>query len=102
MKAALLVDYKLQVLGDDYDTPDSTCIRDYIHVDDLAGARLESLDHLVRGGALEFNHGTGIGSSVLEVIEAVEHISGTHVPHEVVGRRPSDPVSTYAAPESAE
>ncbi len=103
MKAALLGDRKLQVFGDDYDTPDGTCIRDYIHVDDLADAHVKSLDHLARGGeSLEVNLGTGVGSSVLDVIEAVGRISGSTVPYEVVGRRPGDPVSTYAAPEFAQ
>ena len=101
MKAALLGDRKLQVFGDDYDTPDGTCICDHIHVDDLADAHLQSLDHLARGGeSLEVNLGTGVGSSVLDVIEAVGRISGTPVPYAVVGRRPGDLVSTYAAPSS--
>ena len=104
MKAVLLGDRKLSVFGDDYDTPDGTCIRDYIHVDDLADAHLKSLDYLGAGGdhRVEINLGTGTGSSVLEVIEATERITGRPVPHEIVERRPGDPVSTYADPSFAE
>ena len=102
MKSILLGDRKLKVFGDDYDTPDGTCIRDYIHVDDLANAHVMALDHLEGDGeSLEVNVGTGIGSSVFDVISAVEKISGESVPYEVVGRRSGDPVATFAAPEYA-
>ena len=99
MKAALLGDRKLQVFGDDYDTPDGTCIRDYIHVDDLADAHIKALDYLADGGATtEVNLGTGVGSSVLDVINATNEITGLRVPYDVVDRRPGDPVTTYADP----
>ncbi len=99
MKAILLGDRRLSVFGDDYDTPDGTCIRDYIHVDDLADAHVRSLDHLAAGGpTVEVNVGTGVGSSVLDVIRAAERVSGRPVPYDVVDRRPGDPVSTYADP----
>ncbi len=102
MKAALLGDRKLSVFGDDYDTPDGTCIRDYIHVDDLADAHVRSLDYLSAGGnTVEINLGTGTGSSVLEVIGTTERISGRTVPHEIVDRRPGDPIATYADPAFA-
>lgn len=102
MKAVLLGDLKLKVFGDDYDTPDGTCIRDYIHVDDLADAHVKALAYLAEGGrSLEVNVGTGVGSSVLDVINAVEKVSGKSVPYEMVERRVGDPVSTFAAPELA-
>jgi UDP-glucose-4-epimerase GalE len=103
MKAVLLGDRRLQVFGDDYDTPDGTCIRDYIHVDDLADAHVKALDHLAGGGAsTAVNVGTGVGSSVLEVIRATERVAGRPVPHDIVGRRAGDPVTTYADPTFAE
>ena len=103
MKALLLGDRRLQVFGDDYDTPDGTCIRDYIHVDDLADAHVKALDHLAIGGeSTAVNLGTGTGSSVLDVIRATEAISGHEVPYDIVVRRPGDPVSTFAEPSHAE
>ena len=103
MKAVLLDGHELAVFGDDYDTPDGTCVRDYIHVDDLADAHLKALDYLTTDGdSVEVNLGTGVGSSVLDVIRAVERVSGASVPHKIVERRPGDPVSTYADPEFAE
>jgi len=103
MKALLLGDRRLQVFGDDYDTPDGTCIRDYIHVDDLADAHLKALDHLAAGGeSTAVNLGTGTGSSVLDVIRATEAVAGKPVPYDIVARRPGDPVATYAEPTHAE
>ncbi len=102
MKAILLNDHRLSVFGDDYDTPDGTCIRDYIHVVDLADAHVQALDHLGRGGTtVEVNVGTGVGSSVLDVIRSAERVSGRSVPYDIVERRPGDPVSTYADPQFA-
>jgi UDP-glucose-4-epimerase GalE len=102
MKAILLNDHRLAVFGDDYDTPDGTCIRDYIHVVDLADAHVRALDYLGRGGTtVEVNVGTGVGSSVLDVIRTTERVSGRAVPHDVIDRRPGDPVSTYADPNVA-
>ena len=102
MKAILLDDHRLSVFGDDYDTPDGTCIRDYIHVVDLADAHVRALDHLALGGTtVEVNVGTGVGSSVLDVITTTERISGRAVPYDIVARRPGDPVSTYADPQVA-
>jgi len=90
---------KMDIFGTDYDTPDGTCIRDYIHVDDLADAHLKALAHLAGGGGSDtFNVGTGVGSSVLEVIRATERISERPVPYEIVARRPGDPVATFADP----
>ena len=102
MKATLLGGQKMKVFGADYDTPDGTCIRDYIHVDDLAAAHVRALDYLADGGdTLAVNLGTGVGSSVLEVIDAIERVSGVPVPHEIVDRRAGDPVSTFADPALA-
>jgi UDP-glucose-4-epimerase GalE len=102
MKAVLLDDHRLQVFGADYDTPDGTCVRDYIHVDDLADAHLKALEYLAAGGStVEVNVGTGVGSSVFDVIRATEAVSGRPVPHDVVGRRAGDPVATFADPARA-
>jgi UDP-glucose 4-epimerase len=99
MKATLGVGPALHVFGGDYPTPDGTCVRDYIHVDDLAEAHAQALDYLANGGAtISLNVGTGVGTSVLEVISATERISGRPVPHEIVARRPGDAVATYADP----
>lgn len=81
----------LKVFGDDYDTPDGTCIRDYIHVQDLASAHLAALRHLAEGGASEvYNLGNGRGFSVLETIRTVESVTGKKVPYTLADRRPGD------------
>ena len=88
---------RLRVFGDDYDTSDGTCIRDYIHVVDLADAHLAALRALPRvEGCRAVNVGTGTGSSVLEVLAAAERAVGHEIPHEVVGRRPGDAPCVYA------
>ncbi len=92
----------LQVFGSDYDTPDGTCIRDYVHVQDLATAHLSALARLSSGaGSDSYNLGTGEGRSVLEVVEAVERVSGRKVPREVVPRRPGDPARLVASSAKA-
>jgi UDP-glucose 4-epimerase len=102
MKAVLLDGHRLQLFGADYDTADGTCIRDYIHVEDLADAHLKALQYLAGGGpTVEVNVGTGVGSSVFDVIRATEKVSGRPVPHDVVGRRAGDPVATFADPARA-
>lgn len=99
MRAVLGRRPPLEVFGDDYPTPDGTCIRDYIHVDDLADAHVRALGYLADGGrTISLNVGTGVGSSVLDVIKATERASGRPVPYRVVGRRRGDPVATYADP----
>lgn len=99
MKATLGRRRPLQVFGDDYPTPDGTCIRDYIHVDDLADAHVKALDYLAAGGATTaLNVGTGQGSSVMEVIQATARVSGREVPHEIVARRAGDPIAVFADP----
>jgi UDP-glucose 4-epimerase len=88
----------ITVFGDDYETPDGTCIRDYIHVDDLAQAHILSLEYLLKGGASDqFNVGTGQGHTVLEVIRAVEEVTGLKVPYVVGPRREGDPAALVAA-----
>ncbi len=88
---------ELQVFGDDYPTPDGTCLRDYIHVTDLADAHVRALQHLEKGGeSLALNLGTGRGNSVLEVIDAAEKATGQPVRRKIGPRRPGDPPSLVA------
>ena len=99
MKAILGFSGPLNVFGNDYPTPDGTCIRDYIHVDDLADAHVKALDYLSTGGkSLACNVGTGKGTSILDVLNLAEQVSGRKVPYNIVGRRSGDPVSVYADP----
>ncbi len=81
------------VFGTDYDTPDGTCLRDYVHIVDLAQAHLLCLDAMEKGmtGAQSFNLGNSTGTSVLEIIEAAARVGGRPVPHEMGDRRPGDP-----------
>jgi UDP-glucose-4-epimerase GalE len=96
---AVLTGQPITVFGDDYDTPDGTCIRDYIHVDDLAQAHILALDHLMSGGASQqFNVGTGTGHSVLEMLRTVEEVTGRKVPYVVGPRREGDPPRLVASP----
>ena len=88
---------KLTVFGTDYNTPDGTCLRDYIHVDDLSRAHIAVFDKLNEPGAQYFyNLGTGKPASVLDIIKAVEEVSGLKVPYELGERRPGDPDALYA------
>jgi UDP-glucose 4-epimerase/UDP-arabinose 4-epimerase len=88
---AVLTGQPLTVFGGDYRTPDGTAIRDYIHVNDLAQAHLRAVEYLLAGGASEcFNVGTGRGHSVLEVIRAVEQVTGRQVPYVLGPRRDGD------------
>ena len=92
------------VFGDDYPTPDGTCIRDYIHVDDLGRAHIAALERLQPGVALKLNLGTGAGASVMEVIDACRRVTGHAIPARVVPRRAGDPpalVADAAAREDA-
>ena len=87
----------LRLFGDDYDTPDGTCIRDYVHVSDLASAHVLALEHLARGGAsMPLNLGTGVGVSVREIVETAERVTGKTVPYVIEGRRPGDPARLVA------
>jgi UDP-glucose 4-epimerase len=87
----------VEVFGTDYPTPDGTCVRDYIHVDDLAEAHLLALERLEPGRELIYNLGVGKGYSVREVVRAVEEVSGKAVPVKEAPRRPGDPPVLVAA-----
>ncbi|MBM3658623.1 MAG: UDP-glucose 4-epimerase GalE [Actinobacteria bacterium] len=92
----------LTVNGDDYPTPDGTCIRDYLHVVDLAEGHLAALDHIDRlDGAIAVNLGTGVGSSVLDVVHAARAATGQPIPYEVGPRRAGDVVAAWADPTAA-
>ena len=94
---------ELHVFGSDYPTPDGTCVRDYIHVNDLASAHVKAVEHLAAGkGSFAMNVGTGTGASVKEIISAVEKVTGKTVPHRVVPRRPGDPPALVANPAKAQ
>ena len=96
---------ELSVFGDDYPTPDGTCVRDYIHVVDLAKAHVIAMKRLLDKKNLDkvevFNLGTGTGSSVLEVIHAFEKVSGQKLPYKIVPRREGDITSAYANTDKA-
>jgi UDP-glucose-4-epimerase GalE len=95
---AVLTGNPMTVFGTDYPTPDGTCIRDYIHVLDLAQAHILALEYLVDGGKSEsFNVGTGTGHSVMEAIRAVEEVTGRQVPYTVGERREGDPAALVAS-----
>ena len=92
----------LAIFGDDYDTPDGTCVRDYVHVSDLADAHVLALQHLERGGGSGvYNLGNGRPSSVREVVAAVGRVVGHDVPHTIGARRPGDPAVLCAASQKA-
>ncbi|MCW8126871.1 UDP-glucose 4-epimerase GalE [Microbulbifer halophilus] len=97
---------QLQVFGDDYDTPDGTGVRDYIHVVDLARGHLAALEKLRRGetqpDCYTYNLGTGRGSSVLEIVRAFEKASGREIPYKIAPRRAGDIAECYADPAVAE
>lgn len=94
---------ELQVFGSDYPTPDGTCIRDYIHVSDLADAHVKALDYLAVGKtSFAANVGTGSGHSVQEVLAMIEEVTGNRVPRKTVPRRPGDPPALVADPRKAQ
>jgi UDP-glucose-4-epimerase GalE len=93
----------LQLFGDDYPTPDGTCLRDYIHVSDLADAHVRALNVMVETGTSgAYNLGTGEPHSVREVIDAVERVTGRRVHWTLAPRRPGDPAVLYAATKKAQ
>jgi UDP-glucose 4-epimerase len=92
----------LQIFGDDYPTPDGTCVRDYIHVSDLAEAHVLGLDCIDTGESAALNLGTGQGHSVKEVISTIEKVTGRKVPWRLAQRRPGDPPALIADPSRAE
>ncbi|MBD9652360.1 UDP-glucose 4-epimerase GalE [Ensifer sp. PDNC004] len=96
MAAAGRID-RLDVFGDDYATPDGTCIRDYIHVTDLADAHVASVNYLRDGGeVLHANLGSGHGTSIRQVLSAIDRVTGRPVPVQMLPRRPGDPPVLYA------
>lgn len=98
IQAALGQRPALKVFGSDYDTPDGTCVRDYVHILDLASAHLLAAEHLRSGGeSRQYNLGNGQGFSVRQVIDTVQSVSGRHVPHEEAERRPGDPARLIAS-----
>jgi UDP-glucose-4-epimerase GalE len=97
--AALGRQTKLTVFGSDYPTPDGTCIRDYVHVEDLCAAHIAAMDALRPGDARFYNLGIGRGYSVNEVIEAARRVTGRKIPVEYGDRRPGDPAVLYADAE---
>lgn len=94
---------ELSVFGDDYDTPDGTGVRDYIHVVDLAIGHVKALEKLNQNpGLVTYNLGTGRGYSVLDLVKAFENASGVKIPYKIVGRRAGDIAMCYADPTKAE
>ena len=97
---------QLSVFGDDYPTHDGTCIRDYIHVVDLAKAHVVALKRLLQGKNTSnyetFNIGTGKGSSVLDVIKSFEKVSGQKLNYKIASRRAGDVIEAYANTEKAQ
>ncbi|TJX78530.1 MAG: UDP-glucose 4-epimerase GalE [Mesorhizobium sp.] len=101
MAASGIID-EIEVFGTDYETPDGTCVRDYIHVSDLARAHLKALQHLEGGGqSLAVNLGTGRGVSIREIVQAVSRVTSRPVPAVFRARRPGDPAELYADPSKA-
>jgi len=98
LKIPLKQRQRLKVYGNDYPTPDGTCIRDYIHVDDLASAHLLAIKKTEPGSGHIYNVGTGKGNSVLEIIKACEAVTGHAIPFDVVQRRPGDAPALVAEP----
>lgn len=93
---------KISIFGDDYPTKDGTCIRDYIHVSDLAQAHILALDHLLQGGESDvFNLGNGVGFTVKEVIDVARAVTGHPIPAETCPRRAGDPAQLIASSKKA-
>jgi UDP-glucose 4-epimerase len=90
---------KVLIYGDDYPTPDGSCVRDYVHTADLAQAHERAVATLVPGTGRVYNVGSGRGASVLEVLRACEEVIGRPIAHEIVGRRPGDPAVLIASPD---
>jgi UDP-glucose-4-epimerase GalE len=102
IRAALGMTSPLTVFGQDLDTQDGTCVRDFVHVADLASAHVKALDYLARGGqSVELNLGTGTGTSIKQLIRAIEEVSGRSVPHVYAPPRPGDPPALFAEAQKA-
>ena len=92
----------VSIFGDDYDTPDGTCIRDYIHVTDLARAHILAMEYMAKGGQSDvFNLGNGVGFSVKEIVEASERATGFKIPVKIEKRRAGDPAKLVASSQKA-
>jgi UDP-glucose 4-epimerase len=91
--------HKVLIYGDDYPTRDGSCVRDYVHTDDLAQAHQRAVETLKPGMGRAYNLGSGTGATVFEVLRACEQTVGRSIPHEVVGRRPGDPSILIASAE---
>lgn len=92
----------LNVFGNDYNTPDGTGVRDYIHVSDLAAGHVAAISYMQNhSGENVFNLGTGTGYSVLDMVKAFEHVNGVKIPYEIVPRRPGDIATVYASPDKS-
>jgi len=96
LQAALGRRERLTIFGNDYPTPDGTCIRDYIHVEDLCAAHLVAMESLKPGELLAYNLGIGRGYSVREVFDAAEKVVGQEIPVGIGPRRPGDPAVLFA------
>ncbi len=96
LQAALGQRQEVTLFGDDYPTPDGTCVRDYIHVEDLVDAHIAAIDTLTPGSQRIFNLGIGRGYSVKEIVDSVERVTGKKLPVKVGPRRPGDPPQLYA------
>lgn len=90
---------KVLIHGDDWDTRDGSCVRDYVHTDDLAQAHQLAVEGLQPGAGRAYNLGSGTGTTVLEVLQACESVVGRSIRHEIAGRRPGDPGTLIATPE---
>ena len=90
---------KAAIFGTDYPTPDGTCVRDYVHVEDLASVHFLALDAIEPGSILRFNVGTGTGTSVKEIVESARRVTGHAIPADIAERRPGDPPKLFAGPE---
>ena len=101
LQVALEQRSEVTLFGDDYPTPDGTCIRDYVHVDDLAIAHLRALDKLEPGVGLKLNLGTGSGHSVREILNACRQVTGHAIPASIGPRRPGDPPELIAGASRA-
>ena len=102
LQVPLGVREKVSIFGDDYPTKDGTCVRDYIHVTDLAQAHILALDYLMKGGKSNvFNLGNGVGFTVKEVIDVARSVTGHPIPAEISPRRAGDPAQLVASSEKA-
>jgi UDP-glucose 4-epimerase len=98
MEAACGMREELQIFGNDYDTPDGTCIRDYVHVNDLATGHAAALDYIIKNDqSVTVNLGSETGRSVMEVLETARRVSGRPIPAKIAGRRPGDPAKLAAS-----